>query len=195
MQAAKNGNDWQISKLLNSGVDIQERDSEGWTALMYAIRYQQNSNTVKMLIENGALIRVRNSYNFTPLLLAALYTQNPDILALMLKDRNGAEEEVFNAFILSIVSNEVSDDIRYEKNELFFKKEIPMNAFWKGMTPLMYACKYGSSTAIIQQLLQHGALPSIRNKDGKTAFDFARENQVLIHDDTFWSLTDRRNAK
>ena len=195
MMAAKNGNDWQIKNLLSSGENIQERDAEGWTALMYAVRYQQNSATVKMLIDNGAHIRVRNSYNFTPLLIAALYTQNPDILDMMLTERNGAEEEVFNAFILSIVSNEVTDEIRYAKNELFLKKDIPVNGFWKGMTPLMYACKYSSTTAIIQQLLAHGALPSIRSKEGKTAFDYARENQSLTHDETYWSLTSSRNER
>lgn len=188
MLAAKNGNDWQITKLLKSGADVQARDSEGWTALMYAIRYQQNSSTVKLLIENGALVRIRNSYNFTPLLIASLYSHNPDILSMMLKNRNGAEEEVFNAFILSLISNEIPEDIRYEKNKIFLEKEIPINGFWKGMTPLMYACKYGSSTGIIQQLLDYGALASIRNKEGKTAFDYAKENQSLLHDETYWSL-------
>ncbi|MCR5762620.1 MAG: ankyrin repeat domain-containing protein [Treponema sp.] len=195
MIAAKNGNDWQVMKLLNSGVDIQERDSEGWTALMYAVRYQQDSHIVKLLIDNGAHIRVRNSYNFTPLLIASLYTKNPDILAMMLKDRNGAEEEVFYAFILSIVSNEVTDDIRYEKITLFFNKEISINAFWNGMTPLMYACKYCSTTAIIKQLIDNGALTSVRDKEGKTAFDYAQENQSLLHDEIYWSLTTNRNAK
>ncbi len=194
MMAAKNGNDWQLAKLISSGADLQERDAEGWTALMYAVRYQQDSNIVKTLIDNGALIRVRNTYNFTPLLIASLYTQNPDILAMMLKDRNGAEEEVFNAFILSIVSNEVTDDIRFEKNKLFLEKEVSINAFWKGLTPLMYACKYSSTTAIIKQLLEYGANTSIRNKEGKTAFDSAQQNQSLLHAETYWSLTTNRNV-
>ena len=195
MQAAKAGNDWQIKKLLNSGADIQERDAEGWTALMYAVRYQQDSSIVQLLLENGALIRTRNSYNFTPLLLAALYTQNPDILDMLLKDRNGAEEEVFNALILSIVSTEVPEYIRMEKNALFLKKEIPLNGFWRDMTPLMYACKYGSNTDTIKQLLEHGAQPGIRNKEGKTALDYARENHSLIHDDVYMALSSARSER
>ncbi|MBQ9539207.1 MAG: ankyrin repeat domain-containing protein, partial [Treponema sp.] len=34
MLAAKEGNDWAIKKMLESGVDVNARDSEGWTALM-----------------------------------------------------------------------------------------------------------------------------------------------------------------
>ena len=188
MQAAKSGNDWAVQHLLNSGADVQSRDKDGWSALMYAVRYQNSINIVNMLIEKGAHARVRNNYNATPLLLAANYSQNPQILSLLLRNRSATEDEVFKAFILALTSTEGSEYIEQTKVQLFLDMGVSVNRVWKGKTPLMYAAQYSDSTAVIGLLIQAGAKPGTQNVEGKTAFDFAKGNSRLAHDDIYWSL-------
>lgn len=191
MKACKAGNDWDVQNLIENGADINLRDKDGWSALMYAVRYQNNLSLVKKLIDNGAHIRVRNIYNATPLLLAADYSQNPEIIKVLLNNRSVAENEVYNAFILCLTSGFGSDHIKMAKVQIFLDMDIPLNRLWKGKTPLMYACQYSNTTAIINQLLEKGAKTNITDKSGLSAFDYAKENTKLVHDDIYWSL----NAK
>ena len=189
MKAAKAGNDWDVKNLLLNGADVGRRDEDGWTALMYAVRYQNNLQIVKTLIEHGAITRVRNKYNTTPLLMAAEYTQNPAILELLLENRSGTEDEVFRAFMLTLSSTQGSMRIKETKIQLFLENmSIPINRIYRGKTALMHACQYATSTEIIKLLLDYGAKSSIRDADGKTAFDYAKENKNLSHDEIYWGL-------
>jgi len=188
MKAAKAGNDWDVKKLIQSGANVQKRDADGWSALMYAVRYQNSASLVETLIKSGAHIRVRNKYNTTPLLLAADYSKNPDILAMLLKNRNSYEDEVFKAFILSITGENVPEHARQAKVQLFLDMKVPVNRIWKGKTPLIYAAQYGKSTKVIQQLIDAGAKTELRDSSGKMAFDYAKLNDSLEHDDSYWLL-------
>ncbi len=185
MKAAKEGNDWTIRTLMEAGANVNARDKDGWTALMYAVRYQSSKSVVSLLIDGGASIQVRNIHNTTPLLLAASYNQNPDILSLLLHDRSGVEEEVLNAFILSIEDEKSSPLVKEAKLEVFFKKAIPVNGFFQGLTPLMYACKYNSTSIAVRCLLEHGADSSILGKEDKSALDYALENPAFPRDKVF----------
>ena len=55
----------------------------------------------------------------------------------------------------------------------------------------MYAAQYCNSTVIIKKLLDYGAATAIRSADGKTAFDFAKQNAALPHDDIYWKLNQK----
>ena len=77
------------------------------------------------------------------------------------------------------------------KIDVFIERGIPLNRFYEGKTPLMYAAEFCQSTKIIKQLLENGAIPSIRNAQGKTAFSFAETNAYLAHDEIYWSLNSR----
>lgn len=188
MKAAKAGNDWDVQNLLEHGAGVNLRDRDGWSALMYAVRYQNNLQIVRTLIKYGAHVRVRNKYNATPLLLAADYSQNPEIVALLLSDRSVSEDEVFKAFIMALTSNVGPDHVRTAKIKLFLDMDIPVNRIWKGKTPLMYAAQYSSSTAVIGLLLENGARQGIKDAEGRTAFDYAKMNRSLERNDIFWSL-------
>ena len=188
MKAAKAGNDWDVENLLKSGADPNLRDKDGWSALMYACRYQNSLNIVTKLIDMGAHIRVRNKYNATPLLMASDYSQNPQILKILLKDRTITEDEVYRAFIMTVTSNQGENHVKEAKMQVFLDMDIPLNRLWKGKTPLMYAAQYGTSTHTIKLLMDKGAKPGIQDHDGKTAFDYAKLNSNLTHDDIYWSL-------
>ncbi|MBQ1870410.1 MAG: ankyrin repeat domain-containing protein, partial [Treponema sp.] len=188
MKAAKAGNYNEMQKLIKGGANVKKRDNDGWSALMYAVRYQNNIKCIQLLVDNGAPVRIRNKYNTTPLLLAAEYSENPQVLDYMLNDRSVSENEVFNAFVLAITSTAGSNSVKEEKIKLFIDMGIPINRIWNGKTPLIYACQYCTSTSTIKLLLDGGAKTLVRDSVGKTAFDYAESNAHLAHDDIFWSL-------
>lgn len=192
MTALKDGNDWEVNALLYSGADVNAADKEGWTPLMYAVRYQNSEKLVSTLIGHGAGIRVQNKYNTTPLTIAAQYSENPSILSQLLAAYSAGENEVFKALIYAITGNASSDRIRLAKVQLFVDKGTPLNRFWEGKTPLMYAAETGSSTPLIALLVKNGAIISTRTSDRKTAFDFAQVNTTLPHDQIYWSLNTGR---
>lgn len=188
MKAAQNGNNWEIKSLLASGADVNLKDNDGWTALMYAIRYQQNISIVETLINAGATIKVKNKYDLSPLILAASYNGNPEITKKILSYYSVSEKEVLQAFVLMLSDNSSSDFAKLAKIDEFLYKSIPLNTFYNGKTPLMYAAQYSDSTKILNSLMEAGAITSIRSTEGKTAFDYAQENKLLEHDDYYWAL-------
>ena len=188
MKAAKSGNNWELKNLINSGATINLKDSDGWTALMYAVRYQENTSIVELLIEAGADVRLKNNYDVSALMLAATYNGNPEILRKLLNYYSASEKEVIQSFVLMLSDNYSSDYSKAAKVDAFIEKAISLNSFYNGKTPLMYAAQYCSSTIVIKKLLEYGAGTSIRSADGKTAFDYAKENPTLPHDDIYWML-------
>ena len=191
MKAAKAGNNWELKNLLNSGANVNLKDKDGWTALMYAVRYQENTSIIDQLIASGANVKEQNSFNISALSLAATYNGNPEILRKLLSYYSASEKEVMQAFVLMLSDNYSSDYSKSAKVDTFIEKSVSLNSFYNGKTPLMYAALYCNSTAIIKKLLDYGAGTSIRSADGKTAFDFAKENPSLPHDDVYWMLNQK----
>ena len=188
MKAVKNGNDWEIRSLLESGADVNVKDNDGWSALMYAVRYQNNLEVVRLLLRNGADMTAMNKYGSTPLDLAATYSSNPEILRSILKEFKGGQGEIFRAFVFSITSDVGNHASQLAKLQVFVDRGIQLNRFYEGKTPLMYAAGYSSSTDVIEFLLDNGAAVSIRDSSGKKAFDYAKANVKLERDETFWRL-------
>lgn len=188
MKAAKAGNDWQIKRLIEAGAKVNLRDKDGWTALMYAARYQENKSTIELLINAGSDITIKNNYNYSALSLAAAYNDNPDITKKLLQYFKPTEKEVLKAFVLMLSNTSQSEFVQLAKFQVFIDKPVPINAYYDGKTPLMYAAQFGNSTKLLKTLLNNGALTAPRSSEGKTAFDYASENKRLNHDDFYWEL-------
>lgn len=192
MNAAKSGNLWLLKSLINSGADIKLKDKEGWSALMYGIRYQNNIEVINLLVQNGALLNDKNNYGTSTLSMASCWSENPEILKKVLNAYKPGDQEIFRSFILCITSENTSILTQCEKLDIFIKRKTPINRIHEGKTPLMYACQFGKSTRIIDKLLKNGAVTTIRTAENKTAFDFAAMNKKLDHDEIYWSLNTGR---
>ncbi len=188
MQAAKTGNDWQVKTLLKSGAKVNLKDKDGWTALMYAVRYQESMTCVELLINAGAKVKTLNNYKASALSLAACYNNNPEIIKKLLSYYSPSEKEVLKSCVLLLSENHTSEYLQLSKLNVFMELGLPINSFYEGKTPLMYAAEYGNSTKAIKVLLENNAATSIRSSEGKTAYDYASENKKLTHDKTYWEL-------
>lgn len=191
MKACENGNDWEIENLIKSGANVNLKDEDGWTALMYAVRYQQNIAIVKSLINAGAEVKEKNTYGLSALLLAATYNDNPEIIKLLTKQYSISEKELLQSFVMVLTSNTGNEYSAIAKTKAYIDLGIPLNVFYQGKTPLMYAASYTKYTGVIKLLLQNGAQTQIRSVDGKTAFDYANDNKALAHDEYYWALNQK----
>ena len=188
MRAAKEGNEWELKQLLESNANINLKDSDGWTALMYAVRYSGSLECVENLLEAGADVTAKNNYGFSALVLAACYNGNPQIVTRLLESYKASDKEVLKALVFLLSEQNISERQQLSKLQIFMDKAVPLNILYEGKTPLMYAAQYGNSTKILQVLLDNQSSVTMRSTDGKTAFDYAINNNNLAHDKTYWAL-------
>ncbi len=191
MKAAKSGNEWELKLLLDSGADVNLTDNDGWTALMYAVRYSDGLECVEALLDAGADITKKNKYGYSALVLASCYNGNPQILTNLLTEYKSSDREVLRSLVFLLSEQNISERQQLTKLQLFMDKAVPLNVLYEGKTPLMYAAQYGNSTKVIQLLLDNQASITLRSTEGKTAFDYATKNNNLAHDDTYWALNKR----
>lgn len=191
MRAAKGGNEWELKLLLDSGADVNLTDNDGWTALMYAVRYNEGLECVEALLDAGADITVKNKYGSSAIVLASCYNGNPQILTKLLTEYKSSDREVLRSLVFLLSEQNISERQQLVKLQLFMDKAVPLNVLYEGKTPLMYAAQYGNSTKVIQMLLDYQASVLLRSTEGKTAFDYAMKNNNLIHDETYWALNKR----
>ncbi len=188
MRAAKEGNEWELKQLLDSKADVNLKDSDGWTALMYAVRYSGSLECVEKLLEAGADVSEKNIYGFSALVLAACYNGNPKILNILLENYKASDKEVLKALAFLLSEQNISERQQLSKLQIFMDKAVPLNILYEGKTPLMYAAQYGNSTKVLQVLLDNQSSVTMRSTEGKTAFDYAAKNNNLAHNETYWAL-------
>lgn len=68
--------------LLAAGADVNVANSDGMTALMWAVG---NLDKTRLLIDKGAKVDVRTELGRTPLLIASTYAGNVDVVRLLLQ--------------------------------------------------------------------------------------------------------------
>ena len=184
MLAAKKGDIAKIEDLLYSGAQIDAKDNDGWTALMYAARFQKNADVTKLLLYRGADRSIKNKYGITPLMLGAGYSSNPDVISVLLDTYSPDSEEARQALAYGISNYNTTEVL-----QAFIEKQVPLNVPYDGKTPLMLACQLGKNTSVIEWLIENGASKyQIEATTGKTAYDYAKENRKLPHNITYWSL-------
>lgn len=189
MQAVMAGDIKLVSNLLFSGASVNERDNEGWTALMYAARYQNDSRITQSLLAAGADVTIKNDYALTALSLAATYSKNENIISLLLAPHRVADQNVVQSLVYSLTTpSGKSIPLQIRVAELFLNKGVDVNTFWNGKTLLMYAASSAHTTDMIAMLLARGARKDIYSSEGKSAFYYAQNNGNLPRDEVYWSL-------
>jgi ankyrin repeat protein len=180
IEATSGGSVELMEILLNSGADIEAKDKRGEGALDAAIL--KDPKPLEFLIANGADLNARNYLGHSPLHSAA------DVGAHVIVERllsAGVEVDARNKFGMTPL-HRTAEGIDYwtekpyanvvETANLLIKAGADINAVDQaGRTPLHFAAELGFAD-MVTALVEAGADGSIKNGDGKTPFEVAKQS-------------------
>lgn len=177
--AVNAGEDALLARLLQSGASVTARTRQDNMTAMHHAAKRYDSDYVKLLLAAGASLTAVSEYGSTPIEDAGL-AKRWDLIKCILAARQGKK------FTLAEVeSMHLEDTLKHaiiysELNtlKLLLELGVPCNKVNSlyGNIALHYAIMFCERNPdIITLLLEHGADPNVRNKDGKTAHDYARE--------------------
>ncbi len=163
----KNNNDKRVFDLLNEGADPNTADTNGYTALYYAIT-NGNVYITRQLLEHGANPDLPANDIF-PLVEAVMY-QDTAITYLLLD--NGANPDVVDElFQVTPLMMSVSMD-NYAISEILLYYGANPDKMVDDSTALIFAVKY-SDTAMVNLLLNYGASPDLHSPKTLSPLNFA----------------------
>jgi len=159
-----------VAKLLDDGADIEVKNTENETPLIFAAR-NGYTDIIKELLARGANTDARNSEHLTPLMIAAVRDHSDIVKALA---NNGANLEAitptgFTALMLIAITDQpnmakILIDLGANKDTRTLNQ----------MTPLMSAALAGNLN-MVKTLLDAGADQTAKTYTGKTALMLAIE--------------------
>ena len=85
----------EVSRLITAGADVNARDKDGSTPLMYAAQYSSDPAIIKALADAGADANARDKDGSIPLMYAAVFNTEPDVIKALLSlgtDVNAARD-------------------------------------------------------------------------------------------------------
>lgn len=167
-----------VQALIENNADINKKNKSGETALMLAIKSEAPEKSILKLLEANADTNLADNSGETPLWYLLKNNGNAtvvsDILAfgadITLPDVNG-DTPIWYALNHNLDEATQIEVISAEENINYPNEHRD--------TPLLFALKNNYSPAIIQALLQKGADPQIRGKDGLNAYDILKSNKFF----------------
>jgi ankyrin repeat protein len=189
-ELVKTGSAPQVVEAIKQGADVNSRDAQGRTPLMIAAAFSKDPMVIVALLKHGASANERSEHGFSPLIFAAASNESPDVVRVVLQGGavlNAKNEFGRTALFYACQRNPNPDIVR----TLVDAGANVNGSDDLGETPLMMAAmNRNSPESIVLMLLRAGADGSARTRDGKTAFDYARENSKLRDTTTYWKLND-----
>jgi ankyrin repeat protein len=169
LQAAADGNDAEVTRLLKEGAKVDDKSANGWTPLMWAAEAGHTS-TVKILTEQGADVNAVGNNGRSALMLAA-YRRQDEVVSTLLD--NGASPNVAdsNGMTALMYACLAGDE---KTATALVTKGADVNALDKaGFNPLMKV----KNARIVDLLVKHGADVNAKSNDGMTALMTAARNK------------------
>ncbi|MFJ7685705.1 ankyrin repeat domain-containing protein [Peribacillus butanolivorans] len=178
IQAAERKETETIKRLIEEGVDINTKDSEGRTATMIAT-YNNDVETTKVLIKAGADVNIHDNMKNNPFLYAGAEGY---VEILKLTIQAGADPAMINRYggtaLIPASEHGHIDAIK----ELLTKTDIDVNHVNDlGWTALMEAIVLNNGgerqQQAIQLLINHGADVNIPDRNNVTPLQHSREKE------------------
>lgn len=169
LDAAETGDLNTITRLLESGVNVNAKNQSGITSLHLAL-FKNHTDVAELLLNKGADVNARNEHGDTPLLWA-LYNDHTNIAELLLAkdaDVNTKSKNGNTPLHLAMFKR----NIKIAK--LLLTKGANVNAKGeKGFNPLHVVVFFHGHTDMAELLLMKGADVNAKSIDGETPLDLA----------------------
>jgi ankyrin repeat protein len=154
MIAAREGHDRLVKMLLDAGCPIGTQDTDGNTALFYAL-VQGKVSTVKLLLDEGADLNLRTRFGRTSL-MTAVYSGNVELVQFMLeKGQKADERDDYAGNALSQLQWCRNEDFNFA--ELLVKHGADINAVSQGGHTALSQCVQQSRVKFVRHMLDLGA--------------------------------------
>lgn len=161
----------------------------GWAPLHLAAAHNGNAAVIEALVAAGADPTAKEIYGATPLHEAA--AENKNVSVVIALTAAGADPNAKENSGESPLHKAARNNTPAVVNALLNAGAVLNERDLLGETPLHEAAAYTTTSTIITALLKAGADPSAKNKDGKTPWDYAKENESLEETDAYWQLKER----
>jgi ankyrin repeat protein len=169
--AARSDNESTVVALTLRGFDLNTRDAKGETGLLIALRLGSIKVADFLLKQNAVAVEARNLQGESPLMMAALKGHLAQAQRLI---QRGAEVNKPGWAPLHYAASN-PEPISLAMVRLLLEHHAYIDAESPNKsTPLMMAARYGQDP-VVQLLLEEGADPMLRNEQGLSAIDFARQ--------------------
>ena len=175
--AARSGDVAALGQAIKDGKNLEQADQDGATLLGIAARAKQ-AEVVRVLLEAGAKIEARDQKGRSPL-MAAVQTRRSSVEVVRALIAKGADVNTRGTAMtggtpLSWAAGPFSNP---EIVAALLAANADVNqANNTGMTPLMWAARYGAP-ATVKMLLDAGADVTATNKRGQTSLDLVRQKR------------------
>ena len=181
-----------ILALLHAQIDVKQA-TYGSSPFVYAILYDYSSTVIQAFIEAGADPNDIDYGGLTALMSASLSSHEtaPEITKLLLDlgiDVNQRDFAGYTALHYAAVSHGNTEVVKalLTRGASVNLREI------NGYAPLMIMGMVGSNPELIKILLDAGADGKLKSVEGKTAFEYALENENLNTTAELWLLNEAR---
>ena len=169
MYAARQGSLGALRVLVKARADLNLSDPDGTTALVFAI-INSHYDAVRLLVEAGANPNLADTAGMAALYAAVDASTLGEIYGRPGKKvvNDTSAQELMNG----LLAHGANANAQLRSAALYRAHTPGEPALGEGATPLMRAAKNGD-VATMRLLLEHGADPSLRQKNGTTALMLA----------------------
>jgi len=165
LDLCETGNLQQIEEAINDGANINARNEDQETPLMWAAWGNPDPEVIAFLVKAGADIKAKDKEGDAPLMFAAISNSSAKIITALVEagaDVNAQNDKGSTPLILAVKFN--TEDLEAQRSE--------------------------PSPEVIITLLQLGADAKIKDNELKMAIDYAKEVESLKDTDALKQLND-----